>query len=126
MPILPERWAELDRLPRDVMLFLSHGGGRPYKPDCFANWFKDQCVAAGLSHCSSHGLRKAGATRLAEHGANECEIMAFLAHKTPHEAATYTRAVRRARLADAGMSKLPSFHELQGNQDMQDADKEGK
>lgn len=126
LPILPELSAELDRLPRDVMLFLSHGAGRPYKPESFANWFKDQCVAAGLPHCSSHGLRKAGATRLAEHGATEYEIMAFLAHKTPHEAATYTKAAGRARLADRGMSKLPSLQALQGNQCSQPVDKKGK
>lgn len=126
LPILPELWQEIDRLPRNVMLFLHHGAGRSYKPESFANWFKDQCVAAGLPHCSTHGLRKAGATRLAEHGATEFEIMAFLAHKTPHEAATYTKAAGRARLADGGMSKLPSFHGLQGNQVVQDTDMSGK
>nr|WP_301546287.1 tyrosine-type recombinase/integrase [Paracoccus saliphilus] len=113
-------------MPRDVMLFLNHGAGRPYKPESFANWFKDQCIAAGLPHCSIHGLRKAGATRLAEHGASEYEIMAFLAHKTPHEAATYTKAAGRARLADGGMSKLPSYQKLQGNHDLQASEKKGK
>ncbi|WP_223115655.1 tyrosine-type recombinase/integrase [Paracoccus amoyensis] len=126
LPILPELWAELDRLPRNVMLFLHHGAGHAYKPESFANWFKDQCTAAGLPHCSTHGLRKAGATRLAEHGATEFEIMAFLAHKTPHEAATYTKAAGRARLADGGMSKLPSFTKLQGNSDVQDTETMGK
>lgn len=122
LPILPELWAELDRLPRDVELFLHHGAGLSYRLESIANWFKDQCVAAGLPHCSSHGLRKAGATRLAEHGASEYEIMAFLAHKTPHEAATYTKAAGRARLADGGMSKLPSLQKLQGNREVQAAD----
>lgn len=126
LPILPELWAELDRVPRDTMLFLNHGNGRPYKPETFANWFKDQCIAAGLPHCSTHGLRKAGATRLAHAGATEYEIMAFLAHKTPHEAATYTKAAGRARLADGGMSKLPSFQELQGNPVLQLTDKKGE
>lgn len=122
LPILPELWDELLLLPCDVDLFLHHGAGLPYKPESFANWFKNQCVAAGLPHCSSHGLRKAGATRLAEHGASEYEIMAFLAHKTPHEAATYTKAAGRARLADGGMSKLPSLQKLQGNREVQDTD----
>ncbi|MEF9605184.1 hypothetical protein O4J55_23820, partial [Paracoccus sp. PXZ] len=71
LPILPELWAELDGLPRDVMLFLNHGGGRPYKPESFANWFKAQCIAAGLLHCFSLGSRKAGATRLAYAGATD-------------------------------------------------------
>jgi len=32
--------------------------------------------------------------------------MAFLAHKTPKEAATYTKKAGRARLADGGFAKL--------------------
>ncbi|WP_164555138.1 hypothetical protein [Paracoccus haematequi] len=48
--------------------------------------------------------------------------MAFLAHKTPHEAATYTKTAGRARLADGGMSKLPSLTKLQGNKSSQDAE----
>lgn len=106
LPILPELAEELTLLTGGVMLFLTHSGDRPYKPETFANWFKDRCKEAGLPHCSSHGLRKAGAVRLAEAGATEYEIMSFLAHKTPAEAATYTKAAGRRKLADAGMAKL--------------------
>ena len=35
----------------------------------FGNKFREWCDEAGLRHCSAHGLRKAAATRLAEHGA---------------------------------------------------------
>ena len=51
---------------------------------------------AGLApRCTAHGLRKWGATRLAEVGTSENEIMAFLAHSTPREAARYTRRQSR-------------------------------
>src|SRR5438445_8456204 len=83
----PRRIARRARpLPADRLLFLTHTGDRPYKATTFGNWFHDQCIAAALPHCSSHGLRKAGATRLANAGATEMEIMAFLGHRTPDEA----------------------------------------
>lgn len=107
LPILPELAEELAQVPQDRLLFLCHGDrDRPYKPETLGNWFKDQCKAAGLDHCSAHGLRKAGATRLAEHGATEYEVMSFLAHTTPKQAATYVKAAGRGRLADSGMGKL--------------------
>ncbi len=96
----------IERVPADQMIFVTHGRGRTYSPETFGNWFRDQCVAAGLPHCSTHGLRKAGATRLANAGASEHEIMAFLGHRTPNEARTYTKAANRATLADSGMEKL--------------------
>ncbi|AUH34635.1 tyrosine-type recombinase/integrase [Paracoccus tegillarcae] len=106
LPILPELATELVHLPRDQMLFLTHGNGRPYTVESFGNWFKDQTRAAGLAHCSSHSVRKAGATRLANAGATPDEIRAFLAHKTNAEGATYTNKADRARLADSGLAKL--------------------
>lgn len=106
LPILPELAEALAHVSADQMLFLTHTGGRPYKPETLGNWFKDQCKAAGLMHCAAHGLRKAGATRLADHGASEYEVMSFLAHATPKEAATYVKAANRGRLADSGMGKL--------------------
>ena len=47
-PILPELTDELRHVPSGRMLFLTHGEGRPYKPETFDNWFKDQCKAMGF------------------------------------------------------------------------------
>jgi site-specific recombinase XerD len=100
--------AEIVQLPFDASVFITYTQGnafRPYTPESFGNWFADQCKAAGLpSICRAHGLRKRGATELAEHGANEFQIMAFLAHKTPREAARYTQAAKRRKLAADGMA----------------------
>ncbi|WP_161906121.1 hypothetical protein [Paracoccus sp. MKU1] len=52
--------------------------------------------------------------------------MAFLAHKMRQEAATYTKAAGRAQFADSGMSKLPSFHELQDNRSSQAIESKGE
>lgn len=104
--IMPELAEELRLVPADQMLFLTHGKGRPYKPETFGNWFKDQCRAAGLPHCSAHGLRKGQATRIADAGGGEREIMSFLAHATPKEGATYTKKADRAKLADRGLARV--------------------
>lgn len=107
LELMPDLVAMLEELPRDRLLFLAWGeGARAYTPAGFGNRFRDWCVKAGLPQCSAHGLRKAGATRLAEAGATEFEIMSFLGHATTDEARTYTKRANRAKLADSGMQKL--------------------
>jgi integrase len=112
--ILPELAQEVALLPRDVMVLIHHGNGLPYKPETLGNWFKDQAKAAGLPHCSLHGIRKGQATAIADGGGTEFEVMAFLAHATPKEAATYTRRADRGVLADSGLSKLSNHSERLG------------
>ncbi|MGY6704486.1 tyrosine-type recombinase/integrase [Roseinatronobacter sp.] len=63
--------------------------------------------ASQLRRCAAHGLRKAGATRLAEAGATEWEIASYLAHKDTKMAAIYVRKANRGKLADRGMGELP-------------------
>ena len=112
LPILPELGKELAHLPRDQMMLLAHGTqGKGYTAGSLSNVFRDMCAEAGLNHCSAHGLRKAGARRLAEHAATEWEVMAFLAHRTAKEASRYTAAANRAKLTTSGMAKLGADHE---------------
>lgn len=109
LPILPELAEEIERLPKDRLLFITQDGRKVgYKPTTLGNWFRDRCKEAGVPG-SLHGLRKAGATRLVEAGAWPDEIKAFLAHATNAQGATYTRKADRARLADSGMGKLLSM-----------------
>ena len=89
------------------MMLLAHGTqGKGYTPESLGNWFKEQCGEAGLPHCAAHGLRKAGARRLAEHGTTEFEIMSFLAHASAREASRYVAAANRTKLTTSGMAKL--------------------
>ena len=87
IPVLPELMAELDRLPKDQLIFLTHGNKQNYTVESFGNWFRDQCNEAGLFHCSAHGLRKADARRLAEADATEWEIASYLGHENTKMAA---------------------------------------
>lgn len=106
LPILPELAEELANFPKDRLLFVTQEA-RPigYKPETLGNWFRDRCVEAQVPG-SLHGLRKAGATRLADAGATNWEIASYLAHKDTKQADTYTKNANRAKLADSGFAKL--------------------
>lgn len=102
---MPELVAEIIQLPHDASIFLTHSGGKPYTKESFGNWFAEQCQAANLpDECRAHGLRKHGATKLAERGATEFHVMAFLAHKSTREAMRYVRAAQRKKLAADAMA----------------------
>ena len=92
--------------PSAHLTFLVTEQGRPFTAAGFGNKFRDWCNQANLPHCSAHGLRKATAARLAERGATAHEIMAVTGHQSLEEVERYTRAARKAQLADSAMSKL--------------------
>ncbi|MCU4654298.1 tyrosine-type recombinase/integrase [Roseibacterium sp. SDUM158016] len=105
LPILPELADELARLPRSQLLFLPTQTGAAHTAAGLGNWFRDRANEAGVPG-TIHGLRKAGATRLAEHGATEWEISSFLAHEGTKEAATYVRKASRSKLGTAALARL--------------------
>lgn len=106
LPILPELAVELAHVPPDRLLFITQDGRAVgYKPETLGNWFRDRCREADVPG-ALHGLRKAGATRLADAGATDWEIASYLAHTDTKQSATYTRKANRSRLADSGFSKL--------------------
>lgn len=106
LDLMPEIEEVIERVPSNQMLFLITAWGKAFTAAGFGNWFRKCCDEAGLPNCSAHGLRKAGATRLANAGATEFEIMAFLGHKTPDEARTYVKAANRQKLTDSALEKL--------------------
>jgi integrase/recombinase XerD len=110
VPVHPDLAAAIEAAPSGHLTFLVTALGKPFTPAGFGNWFRDRCNEAGLKHCSAHGLRKAAAARLAEHGATPHEIMAVTGHRTLEEVERYryTREAGRAGLADAAIAKLRS------------------
>jgi integrase len=106
IPILPELQRIIDAttpLGKDTYLVTEFG--RPFTADGFGNRFRKWCDEAKLPHCSAHGLRKAGAARLAELGASDREIMAITGHQTAKEVDRYTKGARQKRLAANAMEK---------------------
>ena len=106
IPVLPELEAVIDATPTGNLAFLVTAFGKPFTSNGFGNWFRKQCDAAALKHCSAHGLRKAGAALAAENGATERQLMAIFGWSTMKEASRYTRAARQKVLAASGMKHL--------------------
>jgi integrase len=106
IPVHPALGAIIADTPTDHLTFLTTAFGRPFTAAGFGNWFREQCNAAGLSHCSAHGLRKAAARRLAEAGCTEHEIAAITGHASLREIARYTKGADQKRLAIAAMKKV--------------------
>lgn len=99
LPIPPALEAIIERSPVGDLTFLVTEYGKPFAAAGFGNWFRAQCDRAGLSECSAHGLRKAGATRAAENGATGHELMAIFGWLSLKEAERYCRGAQRRRLA---------------------------
>ena len=127
LPILPELGRELSYLPPAQMVLLAReDGSKGYANESFGNLFRRWCTEAGLSGLAAHGLRKAGARRLAEAGATEFEVMSFLGHGTAREASRYVAAANRATLADSGMAKLGAKTGTKLSQPLREVGKNGE
>jgi integrase len=93
----------IDAMPSsDNLTFLVTAHGKPFTAAGFGNWFREVCNEAELpKRCTSHGLRKAAATYLADRGATTTQLMAWFGWKTASEAERYTRGADRKRNAAA-------------------------
>jgi len=106
IPLIDELRSIIEKSPTGDLTFVVTEFGRPFTSNGFGNRFRKWCDEAGLSQCSAHGLRKAAASRLAELGCTELEIMSVTGHSTSKEVERYTRAARRRLLAQSAMAKL--------------------
>jgi integrase len=106
LPILATLAKTLSAGPCGDLTFIAGKNGRPLTKESFGNLFRQACREAGLVNRSAHGLRKAAATRAAEHGATEAELAAIFGWSGGRMASLYTRAANRQRLSIAAMSKL--------------------
>lgn len=99
----PELKRAVDACPSGKPTFLVSERGTPYSKESLGNWFKKQCMAAGLPNCSAHGLRKAASRRMAELGLSNQLIKSITGHSTDSEVARYTKNADQARRADHAM-----------------------
>ena len=115
VPITAYLRTELEANPPKGLTFLCHGvTGQAYIGGSFGNAFGRWCAKAGVPG-RAHGLRKAGATSLAEAGATEWEIASYLGHSSTKEAATYVAAANRALMAASGMAKRAKREQILSN-----------
>ncbi len=113
IPVLSPIWEALNALPNSGQLaFLVSERGKPFASDGFGHWFRDRCNEAGLPQCSAHGLRKAAATRMAEHGGTTHQLMSWFGWTSVSEAERYTKKADRARMNLSSADKLISRTEI--------------
>ena len=106
LPIHPDLQKIIDATPGGNLTFLVTEFDKPFTPNGFGGYFRRRCNEAGLPHCSAHGLRKVAATRLANHGATEHQIMSVTGHTTSKEVARYTKAANQKKLAKSAMQLM--------------------
>lgn len=106
LPIHPELQKTIDATKCGDLTFLVTEFNKPFTQAGFGNWFRKQCDAAELFHCSAHGLRKVAATRMANNGATEKQIMSFTGHTTSKEVNRYTKAANQRRLARGAVNLI--------------------
>lgn len=106
IPILSCLQELIDATPSTGLTILETKFRKPYSAKGFTMSFKRYCKAAGLPHCSAHGLRKAAATIAAERGATPYQLMAIFGWKSLSQAQRYTKAAEQKRLAAAAMHML--------------------
>ena len=105
-PIVEARRQARDRGDPAPLRLVTGIGGRPYTNDGFRSMMwrlitrleREGKVEPGLTF---HGLRHTAAIHLAEAGASQEQIMAFLSHKTAAMSHHYTRRAGQRRLAAA-------------------------
>jgi integrase len=104
LPVLPALAKALSVGPQDNLTWLVTSYGHPFKSSkALGNWFKKRCVEAGLTHCSAHGCRKAGATIAAENGATDAQMQAIFGWDSAKMAEHYRKKAAQKRLAGDAM-----------------------
>jgi integrase len=106
LPVLPALESSLKASVTGELAFLVGEQGKPFTAAAFGKWFRRHCDAAGLPHCSAHGIRKAAASRAAEHEATANQLMAMFGWLSLKEAERYTRAAQRSKMASAAVVLL--------------------
>ena len=115
IPLHPRLAASIAATPMNDMTFLVTKYGKPFTPESFTSWFVDSAKEAGLPPKSTpHGLRKAGARRLAEAGCSAHQIKAITGHKTLAEVSLYTAAADQERLAEEAMKAVEESEKRTG------------
>lgn len=106
IPVHPELGKVIKALPSNRLTFLETDYGECRSATGFGNLMRKWCDEANLPNCTSHGLRKAIARRMAEAGATPHEIMAVTGHKSLKDVMLYTSEFNRGSLADLAIGRL--------------------
>lgn len=97
----------MDALPvTPIRHLIVNAFGKPYSVGGLGNRMRKWCDAAGLPHCSIHGIRSATSRRIAESGSTDAQGQAVTGHKKAEMFQKYRASANREALADDAMSNL--------------------
>jgi len=103
--------------PCNHLTFLVTAYEKPLTAPGFGNWFRECCDAAGLPHCTAHGLRKAMFRRIAKAGGSVHHLKGVGGHASLSELQVYTEDADQARLAQDAMDLVArAFPDKPGTQ----------
>lgn len=107
LPVAPPLAAAIAAMPAvGLTTLLVTEYGKPFSAAGFGQWFKDQCVKAGLHQCTAHGLRKALARRAADQGVQQQGLKALGQWSGEREVATYVAGANQKRLAESALDAV--------------------
>lgn len=107
IPILPALRESIDATRSGHLAYIVTEFNRPHSSaKSFSNRFKKWCEAAGLPHCSCHGMRKAAAVIASENGADHEDLKAMFGWTSYKQADHYIRKARLAIRAGKSMQLL--------------------
>jgi len=103
---MPPRQVKPGRVTPLTFLITDYSqGGKSFTAAGFGNWFRDQCVAAGVNF-RAHGLRKAICIRLVRQGMSPHQVASITGHKDLREIELYAREYDREHAALQAMAAL--------------------
>ncbi len=111
IPIHPQLVAAIQACMPSGLSILESKWGRPWVKESYGNTFHEWAKVAGVNK-NSHGIRKLAATRVADAGASEHEMMALFGWKDPAMARVYTRSANQTRLAAQAAAKVGNMGSL--------------
>ena len=106
LPFLQNTKAAIESTKHKGLTFLCNEYGRSFSGNGFGNRMRKWADEAGLPHCSTHGLRKSAAIRMAYAGATAPELMAVFGWSDIKTALYYIEQAEKARLTDNAFAKL--------------------
>lgn len=112
LPVAPQLREAIDAMkPEDTspFCFLITRRGGSFTKESFGNWFKKACVAAGLPHCTAHGLRKATLRRMAELEMANKTMKSLSGQSSDKVLDAYTRDADQVKLADKAIQVLSDW-----------------
>ena len=109
VPICSELATALANTPTGDMIYLVTESGQPFSINGLGNKMREWCDAAGLKHCSAHGLRKTSAVAMAESGASAPELCAIFGWSKLDTAEIYIREANKSRMSTNAFARLDEY-----------------